>query len=102
MHVVVHAIVFDFYVRALGGSWSGVVRVVFIASLSCLLAASAVSPSVRGQIRVFLTKSFLRYKYDYRKEWLRFIGTLSETGLEHLGNTAYWCMAVCIAIRKDV
>ena len=39
-------------------------------------------------MRVLLTKTFFKYKYDYRKEWLRFISTLSESGLENVSATA--------------
>jgi putative PEP-CTERM system histidine kinase len=83
----------DYYVRSLGGSWLGVARVVAITGIGCFLAALSVSPALRGRSRVFLTKSFLRYKYDYRKEWLRFIGTLSETGLDHLTSTSVRAIA---------
>jgi len=39
------------------------------------------SGRIRARVRVFLMKTFLQYKYDYRKEWLRFISTLSKSGL---------------------
>ena len=51
------------------------------------------SRTVRGRTRVFFTKAFSRYKYDYRKEWLRFIGILSEAGLEHVPRTAVRAVA---------
>ena len=35
------------------------------------------SGSVRARLRVFLSKHFFRYSFDYRQEWLRFTGTLS-------------------------
>jgi putative PEP-CTERM system histidine kinase len=38
-------------------------------------------------------KTFFQYKYDYRKEWLRFIGTLSETALENVPATAIRAVA---------
>lgn len=53
----------------------------------------AVSRPIRGRINVFLTKAFSYYKYDYRKEWLRFIGVLSESGLEHVPRTAVRAVA---------
>lgn len=53
----------------------------------------ALSRTVRGRVRVFLTKLFFRYKYDYRKEWLRFIGILSQAGLEHVPRTAVRAVA---------
>ena len=42
---------------------------------------------------MFLTKSFFKFKYDYRKEWLRFIATLSESGLEHVPTTSVRAVA---------
>jgi len=86
-------LVLDHIVRALGGSWPTVARMALAVAVLCSIAVVSISPSVRGQLRVFLTKSFLRYKYDYRKEWLRFIGTLSETGLGHLPNTSVQAIA---------
>jgi putative PEP-CTERM system histidine kinase len=38
-------------------------------------------------------KTFFQYKYDYRKEWLRFIGTLSESGLGDVPTTAIMAVA---------
>jgi putative PEP-CTERM system histidine kinase len=90
---ILFLLVAENYIRALGGSWPGVIRVVAITVIVCLVAVTIVSPSSRGRARVFFTKSFLRYKYDYRKEWLRFIGTLSETGLDHLINTSVRAIA---------
>jgi putative PEP-CTERM system histidine kinase len=40
-----------------------------------------------------LMKTFLQYKYDYRKEWLRFISTLSKSGLEDVGAAAVRAVA---------
>ena len=31
----------------------------------------------RANLRVIIEKSFFKYKYDYREEWLRFIKTIS-------------------------
>jgi putative PEP-CTERM system histidine kinase len=36
------------------------------------------SSTFRARLRVFLSKHFFKYKYDYRQEWLRFTGTLSS------------------------
>jgi putative PEP-CTERM system histidine kinase len=90
---ILFLLVAENYIRALDGSWPGVIRVVAITVIVCLVAVTIVSPSSRGRARVFFTKSFLRYKYDYRKEWLRFIGTLSETGLDHVINTSVRAIA---------
>jgi putative PEP-CTERM system histidine kinase len=64
--------------------------------LAAAVSAAAVlvtSTRTRGRVRVFLMKTFLQYKYDYRKEWLRFISTLSKSGLENVGATAVRAVA---------
>jgi putative PEP-CTERM system histidine kinase len=77
-----------YYIRTYGGSWAEVAGVVFIVGTVGFVAMLLVSPSTRARVRVFLMKTFFQYKYDYRKEWLRFISTLSETGLENVPTTA--------------
>jgi putative PEP-CTERM system histidine kinase len=42
-----------------------------------LLLILLLSEGLRAKIKVFLNKHFFSYKYDYREEWLKFIGTLS-------------------------
>jgi putative PEP-CTERM system histidine kinase len=75
------------YVRQYGGSWSAVVAAIAVALT--LLA----SGTIRARVRVELMKTFFQYKYDYRKEWLRFIATLSESGLERVAATAVRAVA---------
>jgi putative PEP-CTERM system histidine kinase len=73
---------------ARGGSWGGVLRLVFVA-LAVLAALALVgSAELRRRLRVFLNKHFYRSKYDYRAEWLRFIQTLSaaDPDLDPRGN----------------
>jgi hypothetical protein len=64
------------------------VAIFFGVTALCLLAVLVVSPATRARLRVFLTKAFFRYKYDYRKEWLRFIATLAESGPDNVSATA--------------
>jgi putative PEP-CTERM system histidine kinase len=82
-----------YYIEAYGGSWGRVGAIVFIVAAIGAVAILLVSPSTRARVRVFLMKTFLQYKYDYRKEWLRFIATLSETGLENVPATAIRAVA---------
>jgi len=83
----------DYYVRTYAGTWGGTVRIVLFIGALMALAVSVVSATVRARVRVFLTKSFFQYKYDYRKEWLRFIGTLSRSELDNVANTAVRAVA---------
>jgi putative PEP-CTERM system histidine kinase len=81
------------YVTTYGGSWSGVAGIVVLAAAVSAAAVLVTSTRIRGRVRVFLMKTFLQYKYDYRKEWLRFISTLSKSGLENVGATAVRAVA---------
>ena len=75
-------------VDSYGGSWGNVVTIVTGVAGLCALGVLMVSATIRARVRVLLTKTFFKYKYDYRKEWLRFIATLSESGLENVSATA--------------
>jgi putative PEP-CTERM system histidine kinase len=90
---VVLAVMGHYYVTTYSGSWSEVAGVVFIVAAIALVAVLSVSPSTRARVRVFLMKTFFQYKYDYRKEWLRFIGTLSESGLDNVPGTSIRAVA---------
>ena len=90
---VVLTVMGHYYIRVYGGSWSDVAAVVFVVGAIALVAVLWVSASTRGRVRVFLMKTFFQYKYDYRKEWLRFISTLSESGLENVPTTAIRAVA---------
>ncbi|MFA9460943.1 XrtA/PEP-CTERM system histidine kinase PrsK [Thiohalorhabdus methylotrophus] len=65
-------------IRVYGGMWSGTVQAVFLFGGGILLATLLFSGQLRAQARVFLSKHFFNYKYDYREEWLRFAATLSD------------------------
>ena len=83
----------DHYLRVYGGSWGSVASIVIGVVTLCTAAVLMVSPTVRARARVFLTKTIFQFKYDYRKEWLRFIGTLSESGLENVPTTSVRAVA---------
>lgn len=68
-----------YYVRFFGGDWGRGVQVALVFLALVLLVTMAVSRSLRAKLRVWLGKHFLRYRYDYREEWLRFTQTLSST-----------------------
>lgn len=64
--------------RSSDSSWGRAGSVILGAAALVLLAALAGSAFLRRRVRVWLVKNFYRHKYDYRREWLRFIATLSE------------------------
>ena len=90
---VVLAAIGHYYVRTYAGDWGDVAGIVFIVAAFGLVLLVAVSPSTRARLRVFLTKTFFQYKYDYRKEWLRFISTLSESESELMPQSAIRAVA---------
>ncbi len=63
-----------------GGSWGGVAQLVFLFAAALVLVALMFSGQVRAYIKVFLSKHFFNYKYDYRDEWLKLIGALESEG----------------------
>lgn len=67
-----------YYIRIFGGTWSGFLQVVFFCCAILLLLPLS-SGSFRARLRLFVEKSFFKYKYDYRNEWLRFIQTMSSS-----------------------
>ena len=50
----------------------------FLFGAGLLLCAVLFSGTLRARLKVFLSKNFFSYRYDYREEWLRFTRTLSE------------------------
>lgn len=85
------------YVREMGGAWGNVGQIVFFAGAVVVLVSLMTSVPLRRHARVFISKHFYRNKYDYRVEWLRFIGTLSSTEEEDVGRTAVRAMAQIFA-----
>jgi putative PEP-CTERM system histidine kinase len=91
--LIVLTLIGDFYLQAVGDTWSGVLRIGLLALGVFVVAVLLVSRTVRARVRVFLMKTFFEYKYDYRKEWLRFIGTLSGSELDNVSATAVRAVA---------
>ena len=83
----------EFSISVLGENWNSVLLVIFIMMLVLGSLVLLLSTVLRARARVMLTKIFFRYKYDYRKEWLRFIGVLSASSLEHVPKTAIRAVA---------
>ncbi len=67
-----------YYLKLFGGEWGDVVRTIFIFAAALLLILLMVSGTLRARLRVFMSKHFFNYRYDYREEWLKFTRTLTE------------------------
>lgn len=65
-----------YYVRKLGGDWGGALQIILVSVSLVALTALALSGAMRARLRVFVSKHFFRYRYDYRTEWLRFTARL--------------------------
>ena len=71
-----------YWVREFGGGWGETLQFAFVFAALLCLSSMALSRSLRARLRVLINKNFFSYRYDYRKEWLRFthlLGT-SDTG----------------------
>ncbi len=67
-----------YYLRLFGGDWGSVVQAVFVFAAALILVLLLGSGTLRARLRVFLSKHFFSYRYDYREEWLKFTRTLSS------------------------
>jgi len=72
-----------YLLRFLGGDWGRALQIelIFAALFAVLLVAS--SGRFRSRLKVFVSKHFFSYRYDYREEWLRFTRTLSGESVAH-------------------
>jgi len=74
-----------YYLRFSGGSWGIVLQMTFLFGAVILLIGILFSGTIRSWLKVFISKHFFSYNYDYREEWLRFTRTLSEGEAELRG-----------------
>ncbi|MXS79338.1 PEP-CTERM system histidine kinase PrsK [Nitrosomonas sp. GH22] len=71
-----------YYLRFSGGTWGAVFQLTFLFGAIVLLITVLFSGTTRSWLKVFISKHFFSYNYDYREEWLRFTRTLSEEETE--------------------
>lgn len=81
--------------RYVGGSWGSLMQLTFLFGAILLLAGIIASGTARARLKVFLSKHFYRYNYDYREEWLRFTRVLSQPG-PGLGERSVEAMAALV------
>ncbi len=67
-----------YYLREFGGNWGRAGQIIFITLAVVFLFAVLSSTQIRAKVKVFLGKHFYKNKYDYRLEWLRLTGNLSD------------------------
>lgn len=69
-----------YYLRLFGGTWGTVMQLAFLFGAGILLFSVLFSGSVRAWLKVFISKHFYHYRFDYRDEWIRSTRALSEAG----------------------
>lgn len=62
-----------------GGTWGGVAQVTFLSVSGLIFIVLVLSSRVRDRVRVWLSKHFFSYRYDYRREWLDFTHLLAQS-----------------------
>jgi putative PEP-CTERM system histidine kinase len=67
-----------YFVRSFGGSWGRALQAAILFAGLLGLLALATSGTLRSRLRVFVSKHFFSYRYDYREEWLRFTQALGR------------------------
>ncbi len=68
-----------YFIRYYGGTWGATIQAAFFVGSGVLLVILLFSGNIRAKIRVFLSKHFFSYRYDYREEWLKFTHTLATS-----------------------
>ncbi|MES2072209.1 MAG: XrtA/PEP-CTERM system histidine kinase PrsK [Pseudomonadota bacterium] len=84
-----------YYLRFFGGDWGSVLQVAFLFGAAIVLLILLFSGSVRSWLKVFISKHFYNYNYDYREEWIRFTRILSGSG-PGLGERAIQAVAALV------
>lgn len=69
-----------YYVRYFGGEWGRALQLMVFFAALLFLAFISFSGAMRARIRVWVSKHFFRYRYDYRQEWLKFTKALAVEG----------------------
>ena len=66
-----------YVIREYGGTWGAIAQVIFLFGAVLMLLILLFSSQLRASLRVLINKHFFHYKFEYREEWLRFIGALT-------------------------
>ncbi|MFC0406729.1 XrtA/PEP-CTERM system histidine kinase PrsK [Roseomonas elaeocarpi] len=66
----------------LGGPWARVAQVGLLAGTVMTLAVAVTARSIRSRLRRLVVDHFFHARYDYRREWLRCVATLSAPDAE--------------------
>jgi len=67
-----------YYIRFFGGEWGAIAQTLVIFGAAIGLIVVLMSGTARARLRVFLSKHFFSYRFDYREQWLRLTSALSQ------------------------
>lgn len=71
-----------YYLREFGGEWAQFLQITFVFGAVLVLIVLFWSGTIRSRIRVWVSKHFFSYRFDYREQWLSFTRALSDPGSE--------------------
>ena len=71
-----------YYIRFYGGEWGALLQTIFFVGAGLVLVVLLFSGQFRSRVKVFVSKHFFSYRYDYREEWLHLISVLSGKVLQ--------------------
>jgi putative PEP-CTERM system histidine kinase len=72
-----------YFVRYFGGMWGRALQIELLFAAAVAVVVVSSSGRFRAKLKVFISKHFFSYRYDYREEWLRFTRTLSTESARH-------------------
>ncbi len=67
-----------YYIRDYGGSWGEIAQTFFIILALMLLVILFASGKIRALAKVYFSKHFFHYHYDYREEWIKLSRAIAE------------------------
>lgn len=67
-----------YMLRIFGGAWGPSLQIAAVAAGLVSLLVILASAQARSWLKVKVLKHFFAYRYDYREEWLRLIGTIGQ------------------------
>lgn len=83
-----------YYVRYTGGDWGRALQLALVFIALMAMTALIFSGALRSRLKVYISKNFFSYRYDYREEWLRFTATLSTSAAsQKIGETVVRALA---------
>ncbi len=71
-----------YYLREFGGEWARFLQVTFVFGAVLVLLMLFWSGTMRSRVRVWVSKHFFSYRFDYREQWLSFTQALSDHASE--------------------